>query len=366
VDYRIRWQQQRRQRQRKRLLIVPAALALATVLYLLVRGAGGAGSNWVFEAPSHALPHFAVTPAFIYVAWPDGHLIALQTATGRPTAEAPVFSVPEAFNATPTVEEHTLYLGSDAGILRALNARTGQLVWDRDTGGPIRCQPLVISGRLFVGNGSGLVYCFRTGGAKMWSRQLEDGISGQPALVGRQLIVATVRGAIYALDFGTGKTLWRQDLQSPDVPTPIFSPVTAAPPVVLIGSDDGYLYVLDAATGRPAREPYYTAGLVREAPAISDQAIAFGSTDGWLRVISHDAMQPLWAYALPGPVTAGPTIAGNLVLVACPTRLIALELSSGRFIRSWKGEQLGGDLVVAAKTIYVGTNQGRIMALAMP
>lgn len=348
------------------MLIVPAALLLAAVLYLVLRNAGTGGDHWTYEAPDHATPHFAVTPLLIYVAWPDGHVVTLNTVTGRANGDTPFFSVPEAFNTTPTIAERALFLGSDLGIIRAVDAHSGAPLWDRDTGAPIRCQPLVANGRMFFGNGDGVVYCLLTSGVKMWSRQLEDGVSGQPALIGKQLIVATTRGAVYSLDFGTGKLLWRQDLQSPDVPTPVFAPVTAAGRVVLLGSDTGYLYVLDAATGRPVREPYYTAGLVRRAPAVSDMGIAFGSTDGWLRVISADGTQPLWAFRLPGPVTAGPVIDGSYVYVASPTRLFALELATGRFVRSWRGDQFAGDLAVANHTAYIGTNRGCIMALATP
>ncbi|MCE5237506.1 PQQ-binding-like beta-propeller repeat protein [bacterium] len=365
MDYRIRWQQQRRQRRRKRLLIIPAALALAAVLYLLLRNVGGGGATyWVHEEPFHLTPHFAVSPSLVYAVWSDGHIEALRANTGAPTDATPFFSTPEGFNATPTVAQHILYVGSDAGVVRALDGRTGQKLWDHDTGAPVRCQPLLAGGRVYVGNEDGVVYCFMPGGTKVWTQRLTDGLAGQPALVEKLLIAATARGGVYGLDAGTGRVAWRVDLQTRDVPTPVFSPVTAAPPLALVGSDSGLLYVLDAATGKQVREPYYTGGLVRQAAAVSDQVIAFGSTDGWLRVVSRDAQEPLWAYQLPGPVEVGPVIAGNVIYVASATRLLALDAASGRLLRTWKGEQFAGDLAVTADTIYIGTNRGQLMALA--
>jgi outer membrane protein assembly factor BamB len=146
----------------------------------------------------------------------------------------------------------------------------------------------------------------------------------------------------------------------------VFSPVTAAPPLALIGSDTGYLYVLEAATGRPVRAPYYSQGLIRRGVAVSDRVLAFGSSDGWVRVISRDGTQPLWAYRLPGAVAAGPVIAKDTIYVASATRLLALDAASGRLIRSWKGDQFAGGIVVTGDTIYIGTNQGSLMALAAP
>jgi len=121
-----------------------------------------------------------------------------------------------------------------------------------------------------------------------------------------------------------------------------------------------------AGTGRPVREPYYSRGLVRRAAAVDEHVIAFGSTDGWLRVISRDGLKPLWAHRVPGGVTVGPVLAGGTIYVAGATRLLALEAMSGRLIRSWKGDQFAGDLVVTTGTIYIGTNQGSLWALPTP
>ncbi|MBU0609272.1 MAG: PQQ-binding-like beta-propeller repeat protein [Armatimonadetes bacterium] len=366
MDYRIRWQQQRRQRRRKRLLIIPAALALTAGLYLLLRDAGGSAPYWMYQSPDRLTPHFTVAHGLVYVVWPNGHVQVLRTTTGRPTGAAPFFSVPEAFNTAPTVAQRALYLGSDSGVIRALDARTGHPLWDRNTGAPIRCQPVYAGGRVFVGNGAGKVYCFSPEGQKVWARQLDDGISGRLALVSQLLIVSTTRGAVHALDPTTGKPVWRQDLQSPDLPTPVFAPVTAAPPLALVGSDNGYLYLLKAASGQPVGEPYYTRGLVRQPAAVDERVIAFGSTDGWLRVISRDGSRPLWAYRLSGPIAAGPVIARGVIYAASPNRLVALDAVTGRVRRSWKGEQFAGDLVVWFDTIYLGTNQGSLWALPAP
>jgi outer membrane protein assembly factor BamB len=361
VDYRIRWRQQRRARQRKRVLIVPAAFVLALALYwLLGRVGGGGGVHWVHQTSADAAPHLAATPLLVFVVLADGHVEALRASDGGPVSDAPFFSVPEAFNATPTVTSQALYFGSDLGVLRALDARSGQLLWERDLGAAIRGQPLWHGDRLYVGTDGGRVYCFLPGGTKVWSVGLRDAISGRPAAVGKLLIVATTRGAVHGLSLQDGTIVWRQELR-----TAVFSPVTAAEPFVLLGGDAGRLELLDAAAGRPVRS-YHSRGLVRGAAAVSDEIIAFGSTDRWLRVISRDGKEPLWAHYLPGPVTAGPTVAEGLLYVACPRRLVALSAATGRVVRSWKGEQFAGDLVVTPDMVYVGTSTGAVHALAAP
>lgn len=361
MDYRNRWQQRRRQRRQKQLLVIPALLLAVAFVWLLVRlWPGGGQTYWVHSEPGGLIPHFVVGPAAVYALWSDGHVLALRQNTGESLTSGPLFSVPEAFNATPLLADHTLYFGSDLGLLHAIDARTGQPLWEFDAEAPIRYAPQLAGGKLYFASDAGNVYCLDATGKKLWAAQLDSAPSGQGAIIGAALIVATTRGNLYALSLADGSSLWRQALGAS-----LFSPVTAADPLLVVGSDTGYEHVLQAADGKLVAR-YYTAGLVRSAVAVSDSALYFGSTDGWLRVISRDGKTPLWAYSLGGPVSVGPVLAGNKVYVGRAGRLVALEATSGRVRRHWDDEQFAGDLAVANDTVYVGTSTGRVLALAAP
>jgi len=362
MDYRIRWQERRRQRRQKQLLILPAVLGAALLVYLIVRLASGGGGNvyWVHEEPGHAIPHFAVGPALVYVVWSDGHVRALQQRTGESLTEGPFLSAPEAFNTTPLLADHVLYFGSDLGQMHAIDARSGQPLWTFDAQSPLRVPPLLVAGKLYFGSQAGKFYCFDLSGKKLWVQQLSGPLSAQAAVVGPNLIVSTIHGDVCALALADGKVLWRQALSAP-----IFSPVTAADPLVVVGSDTGYLYVLQAADGKLV-ERYYTDGLIRTAAAVDQTGLYFGSTDGWLRVVGRDGKTPLWAYDLGGPVTVGPVLSGECVYLGRPGRLVALDVKTGGVRRAWKDEDFAGDLVVSGGTVYVGTTNGRVLALAAP
>lgn len=362
MDYRVRWQQRRRQRAQKRLLAIPAALALAGLIYVLMRlFAGGGHVYWIYEQPGHLVPRFTAGPAILHVAWSDGHIDALKARDGLSLTSGPFFSTAEPFNTQPLLANHTLYVASDLGMLRALDARSGQRLWEFDAQSPIRARPVAEGGRLYFGNDAGKVYAFAAGGTKLWARELDAAVSGEGAIIGDRVFFATTRGTVYALKRSDGTMVWHRALA-----TPIFSPVTAADPLLLVGSDAGRLYVLKAADGTPAREPYPTTGLVRQAAAVTTEAICFGSTDGWLRAVSRDGQTPLWARYLGGPVTAGPVTDGKHLYAASASRAYAVQPASGRIRRVWKGEQFSGDLVIQGDTAYVGTTIGRIVALVAP
>lgn len=362
MDYRVRWQQRRRQRAQKRLLAVPAALLLAGLIYGLMRlFAGGGNVYWRYEEPGQSVPHLAAGPAAVHVAWADGHVVTLQARNGISVTPGPFFSVPEAFNVAPALGNHTLYLGSDLGVMRAIEARTGQLLWEFDSGAPIRARPVFENGRFYFGNDAGKVYGFAAGGTKMWARELDGAVSGEGAVVGDQVFFATTRGSVYALKRSDGATIWKREMGAP-----VFSPVTATDRLVMVGSDTGSLFILSAADGTPVVGAYRTAGLIREKVAVTEECLCFGSTDGWLRAISVDGKQPLWARYLGGAVTAGPVAHEGLIYAASAKRMYALSTRNGRIRRMWKGEEFAGNVVATRDMVYVGTTIGRVLALMAP
>ncbi|MEN6548119.1 MAG: PQQ-binding-like beta-propeller repeat protein [Armatimonadia bacterium] len=362
MDYRVRWQQRRRQRAQQRLLAIPAALVLALLIYGLMRlFAGGGHIYWMYEEPGQTVPRFAVGPAAVHIAWSDGHMVTLQARNGIGITAGPFFSKPEAFNVPPLLANHALYQGSDLGMMRAIEARTGQLLWEFDSGAPIRSRPVEEGDRIYFGNDAGKVYAFALGGTKIWGRELGAAVSGEGAIIGDRVFFATTGGSVYALKRSDGATIWKRD-----VGAPVFSPVTAADPLVMVGSDTGSLFVLSAADGKPVTGAYRTAGLVREGVAVTEETLCFGSTDGWVRAISRDGKRPLWAQYLGGPVTAGPGAYNGLIYAASPNRLYALQADNGRTRRMWKGEEFAGEVVATRDTVYVGTTTGRVLALVAP
>ena len=54
--------------------------------------------------------------------------------------------------------------------------------------------------------------------------------------------------------------------------------------VVYFGSNDGYLYAVDAASGDPIRR-YEAGSAVYSSPAVVDGVVYFGSRDGYLYAV---------------------------------------------------------------------------------
>lgn len=69
---------------------------------------------------------------------------------------APAMPLPTA----PVTAGGLVFIGGPDGIVRALDAATGQVRWKAYTGGAIRIPPTIWKGRAFVGSGDGYVYAF--------------------------------------------------------------------------------------------------------------------------------------------------------------------------------------------------------------
>lgn len=361
MDYRFHWRQRRLERRRQRLLTVPLGLLLGLLLYLILQGVSHETVVWTHQGPIRCTPHFAVGAASLYATWPDGHLEALRLADGELHGDGPLLSQPEPFNGSPVYSNQVVYFASDLGVVRAVRSTTGALIWELETGSAIRGQPLLDGPRLYFGNDAGSVYCLVAAeGSQAWRTDLQAAVAGAVARVGEVLVAATTDGTVYGLHAGDGHLLWQQPLGEP-----VFAPVTSADPLCVVGTDLGTAYLLETGTGEVVQS-YQTRGMIRASAAVSPTAICFGSTDGWLRVVSRDGKTPLWSYHLGGPVSIGPIFAEGHFYAASERRLVAMHPDTGRVVHVWRYPSLAGSLVPSSGFVYVGSNDGLIIALAQP
>ncbi len=171
------------------------------------------GGDWpMFRADAACTAQAAaVVPEKVNLLWEDD--LRAATVPGLYCVTAPV-----------TAGGLTFFAGAD-GIVRAVEAGTGDVRWKAYTGGPVRMPPTIWEGRAFVGSGDGWVYC---------------------------------------LEAGTGRLLWRFRAAPAERLIPVYGTLMSTWPVATgvlvhdgvayfaagIANYDGtYLYALDARTG---------------------------------------------------------------------------------------------------------------------
>lgn len=148
----------------------------------------------------------------------------------------------------PAVSNNIVYVGSQDTYLYALNAQTGAQLWRHKFGGPIYATPLISNGTLFVGvatsSSTGIMASSRTTdsslsggtlvalnaqtGNLIWQQTQVAHYAGTPlALYGNRIYAGTQDNQVYAFDTTTGFVLWHYQMASAN---PFNNaPITVAP-----------------------------------------------------------------------------------------------------------------------------------------
>jgi hypothetical protein len=217
-----------------------------------------------------------------------------------------------------------------------VRAANGSLVWSADTRGRVRSTPAVGDGRVVVGSADGRVYAFdRSSGEQLW-------------------VYETLGVTLDSGDFGYD----RRTVQS--------SPAIARGRVY-IGARDGFLYALDAATGKQVWSFDHEISWVNSSPAVTDSLVYAGTSDGRdVHAFDADSGDVVWRVETPGIVWASPTVAGDLVYFGTSAGVVlALDRFTGDEIWRWTGDdQIFATPVVDDGLLFAGLMNGRLVALS--
>jgi len=209
-----------------------------------------------------------------------------------------VFQTKGAVRATPVVAGDTVYVGLYDHHLYALDARTGEALWNTALGGAVFAAPTVVGGVvLYVGTADGRVTALTTaGGAKLWAFGTGAAVRATPVVEDGAVYVSSADGAIYGLDARTGAKLWTAQTKNRIISAPV-----VADGVVYAGSADNGVYALEARTGKPAWT-FYALAPVHTSPHVVAGVVYAASGLGTGSVDALDARsgQLLWSFHTQG------------------------------------------------------------------
>ena len=181
---------------------------------------------------------------------------------------------------TPVLAEDTVIWGSAGSQLYALDAGTGESRWREYLSAPLRTNPLLRDGDVFVGTEDGFVHRLNAGDGESLDLWFVGGDPYGDIVPAAGLLLLFVdwmepAGELVALDPVEGEIRWRQ-------PSPQEVSWTSKRPFllgdrVLVGTEDGRVYVFDVHEGTPT---LLLGGLERvvRSFAIDDDALYVGSS----------------------------------------------------------------------------------------
>ena len=267
-----------------------------------------------------------------------GDLHAFHVRTGKHLGS---INLGEAIQGSPVINGGIalVALSNSHESLLAYDLTEGKTRWKRECG-DIEVSPLVFDRKIYVGNTEGAFYCVgEFSGDQVWKFTIPEntqlkGIRSSAASEGTTIVFGSDDGYVYALDAATGLLRWRFDTGAPVMATP-----TIIGGVVCIGNLDGRLFSLELATGA-MRWNFHAGTSLYAAVSTVDSLAVVGTTGGFLFALHVADGSLAWKIDIGGPVNSTAVPAGGVLYVGTlKRRLVAIDAKDGREL--WSTEVSG-------------------------
>jgi len=312
---------------------------------------------------------------------PDSNIVMVPKGTDLATIDALVgqrlAKGRRSIDATPVVDDDTVYAGSNDHSFYALDAATGQKKWAFRFEYEIHTQAIVQGGTVFIAPHDGFVHALdAASGNRKWVSQTPRGPDRRPQLEfsfsGGTIYVTSIwpyslqRGGsvIYALDPRTGRQRWllRIDGNFPSAPV-------KAGELVLFSTqeaNDAYLYAVDATTGKLRWQYETTSGrLSVSQPYVADDLVYFSTRE---KFVALDLVSGKERWSFEGDISSTPHIYADKqsifvmsMRVTQDTKRLstihALDLATGRekWSKSCGSNCSMGILLVQDRALYIAS-----------
>lgn len=251
-------------------------------------------------------------------------------------------------------------------------AQPGEVLGTFVTGGQIWSSPVHEGGTLYVGSDDNSLWALDLETLKpKWKVETGGRIRSTPAVSGDTVYFASDDGFLYSVSTSDGSRSWRFDLQSAGIERVMPSPyppysydyLSSSPTVhkgmVLVGSANGTLYAIDAASGRE-KWRFATDGRIRSTPRVHQKRVYIGSWDHHLYALDFESGKQVWRFDTGGIVQASPTIGDGRVYIGSRNpKVFAVDAKTGEPV--WEFEHTDGSWVESSGiyvegVLYIGSS----------
>ncbi len=244
----------------------------------------GAADRWI-------APPLAVNDT-VYAPNNDGSLYALKLTTGEKLWSLPIS---HSLWSAPVSDGKLIYLTSLDHFLYAIDPQAQKIIWKTDLGGPAPGSPVLSADgtTLYIGSFASEIFAVNTAdGTIRWTSKTNDWIWGGPVLNADTLYAADINGQIYSLGVADGKNTW--PMVEPD--GAMTASLLLRTDGVVAATESGSLYALDhngtklwnatlieaGKSGNIYTTPVASGDLILVAPYGADFLLAAVNKDGGL------------------------------------------------------------------------------------
>lgn len=325
--------------------------------------------------PSHAQPQSQAANNTIAPAdqWP--HFRGSRLLTGVTAAALPeklsvawTYEAGESIESSAAIVDGTVYVGSQAAELVALELATGKLRWKYKTNGPIgESSPAVAGGTVYIGDLSGMVHAVEAAtGRALWTFKTDSEIKASPIVIEGKVLIGSYDEHLYALHAATGALLWKVQAQGP-----VHSTAAVLDGVAYVSGCDGQLRGVRIRDGQQVLQ--FDAGAYTGAsPALEHNAARriayFGTFENEVLAVDLAAQQRLWRYQHPDrkfPFYSSAALAGGMVVLGGRDKLVtALDARTGKALWTFATRaRVDSSPAISGGRVYVGSSDGKLYVL---
>lgn len=290
----------------------------------------------------------------VYVGSFDGNLYAFDLADGK---EKWKFHTELGFKAAAAVRDGVVYVGDVDGKFYALDAATGQEKWKVESNAEINAGANFYQDKVLFASQDGGLYCLSLADGKLaWKYATDDMIQCSPTVVDNRCFLAGCDSKLHVVNLDNGQGIAQLGITAQTMSTP-----AAVGDRVYFGTQAGNILAIEWKEPRIAwnfepkgRKP------VSSSAAVAQGIVVFGGKDREIHALSAETGDELWSVPVRAAVEASPVIVGNRVYIGTMNgRLLGLELKTGKQV--WEYEAGGGfpaSPAVAAGRLVIGNDAG--------
>jgi len=267
------------------------------------------------------------------------------------------------------VADDVAYIANSKGTVRALDMRTGAVIWRHDTpNGKMASSPAIFGNELVVHGMDGHVWVLsRSDGRLLWFKTIGSPIESSPLVAGGLDVFGAWNGTVTALDLRTHRVRWRRSfgckitssaalagdtLYLGDYCGRLLALVPATGALRWAAGVNGRVYGTPAVAGGRVFVPSSTGGsltafstrghllwrrstgaYVYSSPAVFAGRVFFGSYNGVFYCLSARSGSVLWEHRLGGPISgAAAVVSGVAYAGSFAHRILGVDAKSGRIV----------------------------------
>ncbi len=304
---------------------------------------------WTYNASAGFGPGaVSVADGILFIGTLQGELHAVDAVTGKRIGYKK-FRSP--ISGSPAVDGSMVYFGTEGGknTFFAFDLVESDTRWSSPLGG-IASSPLLINGKLYVGNLAGVLYCIDPlSGDEHWNYDSKAAIHSSPVAADSLIVFANDAGVVYCLDGRNGLEVWRYQTGAA-----IFGAAMVAGGMVFVGSRDHLLYAIEATNGR-LRWKYDAGDRIVSTPSSNDSLVFAASLAGTLAALSRKDGHCAWKFKANSVINSTAAITRTAVFVgSLDTELYALSPETGSVLWKFNIEsRIKTSLVVWKDFLYV-------------